>query len=749
MSVSKVISISFLFISFVLAFTSVFAQSEIELLTLEQEFVESAVKAKQRLEEAPSSVYIISSDVINRFSFFSIGDALSWSPGIWGIYNLTTYNFGVRGIHGGPKAGSRIFKVMLDSSDYVVFRPSGESFLGPEFIPISMIKSIEVVKGPASALYGANAFIGVLNIRTKEPDEMDPLFIRIAPGFVFGEKKMNFSQIGEVSGSVINTVGAFEIPFAVGVYFTHWKRDSMNFSPDSIGFSESTNVTNVKERNSNREKYLDKFNQNDDLTTLSLFGRTGLKYGDVDLKIKGIFQGFSASAQFLDYGILNPQNRVSLMNSALSSEISYKINVDGFIIKPVLYAGLFSSSPITENFPSDKMKIFLPDRKVVETGTYIGKFGSDSLDGRFEISVQKDKNLFLIGVDVMNDVERILTVYQQLPSGITEVKRPEEPKKIFRNTGFYGQGYIFPVEEVGKFGDFSVLGIGGLIGVRYDDHSIYEDVFNIRAGLVLLPLKRSGFLTYIKGIYGTSFRAPSPEQLFTSPQVAGDFTGNPSLKPEKAKTFEVIGGGDFKFYEFSLKPELSFYIIDVRDAIKFEREGAFIKATNIREQKSIGGDINLSVRAKLFDILLGYSLTKLVIFDEEFGKDVEYHDEFFPSNIINLQFSLKKENIGSFSLVSLGVLGRFVGKRSAPTVAMKFYTGSSYPEEKYYLPSYIDFGLSARAETTQLLGYSTSAFIRVDGIASLLGKRYWEPGFSGLDIPGRLPSIFIGLEQSF
>lgn len=739
--------IGFFVISYGITAVNGFSQSEIELLTLEQEFVESAVKAKQKLEEAPSAVYIISYDAIGRFSFISIGDALNWTPGIWGIYNLATYNFGVRGIHGGPKAGSRIFKVMLDSSDYVVFRPSGESFLGPEFIPLSMIKSIEVVKGPASALYGANAFMGVLNVRTKEPEEMDPLFIRVAPGFVFGEKNINFSKVAEVSSGVINTIGAVEIPLAIGVYFTQWKRDGMKLSPDSIGFSESSIVTNIKERNQNK-KYFDKFNQNDDLTTLSLLGRSGLKYGDLELKIKGIFQGFSASAQFLDYGILEPQNRISLINSGLSGEISYKINVDGFIIKPSLYAGLFSSFPITENFPSDSIKIFPPDRKVVETGAYIYKFGSNSLDGRFEISAQKDKNLILVGVDIMDDAERILTVYQQLPSGITEVKRPEKPKVKFKNTGFYGQGYIFPVEEIGKLDGFSVLGIGGLVGVRYDNHNIYEDVFNIRLGLVFLPLKKSGFLTYLKGIYGTSFRAPSPEQLFTSPQVAGDFTGNPNLKPEKAGTIEFIGGGDFKVYDISIKPEISFYTIDVKDAIKFERKGAFIEAKNIRKQKSIGTDINFSVKAKSFDAILGYSLSKIAILDEEFGKDIEYHDEFFPSGILNLQFSLKKENIGDFSLVSLGVLGRFVSQRSAPTVAMKTYTGKSYSEEKYYLPSYMDLGLSARAETTKLFGYSTAAFIRADGIVSLLGKRYWEPGFSGLDVPGRLPFIFIGLEQS-
>ena len=35
------------------------------------------------------------------------------------------------------------------------------------------IDRIEVIRGPGSALYGANAFLGVVNIITREPDSFD------------------------------------------------------------------------------------------------------------------------------------------------------------------------------------------------------------------------------------------------------------------------------------------------------------------------------------------------------------------------------------------------------------------------------------------------------------------------------------------------------------------------------------------------------------------------------------------------
>lgn len=726
------------------------SQEEVELLTFEQEFVESAIKLKQRVEEAPSSVFIIRSDQISMFSFFSIGDILNWTPGLWGIYNYTTYNFGVRGIHGGPKAGSRIFKVMIDSSDYLAFRPSGESLLGPEFIPISMIKSVEIVKGPASALYGANAFMGTINVKTKEPDEMDPLFIRAMPGILFGEKKVNFVQLGELSSSLISNFGELEVPLAFGVYLTQWKRDGLGFSTSSLGFSESDIVTNIKERNKNRNLYFDKLSQNDDLSSASLLLITGARLKDFNLKVKGLFQGFSASAQFLDYGILNPANRVSLLNSGLSAELSYQIEQAGFVVKPTIYMGFFFASPITQRFPSENITLFEPDRKVVETGTFVGTFGSSAVDGRAEISVQKEKNLVLLGADIMNDSENILKVFQQLPGGLTPVSVPEKPKITFRNTGFYGQAYVFPFEKVTEWKGFSVLGLGGLFGVRYDDHNIYEDVLNLRIGVVTLPLKKRGFLTYLKGIYGTSFRAPSPEQLFAKPQFAGDFDGNPDLKPEKARIFETIFGGDFGLTDFSVKPEISIFFIAVRDAIKFEKRGAFIRAVNIQRQQSVGTDVTLVLKyLKLVEFSLGYSFSRVTVFDKEGGVDVEYHDEFFPPHIINSSLVFRKENIGAFSSFSVGVLGRFVSRRSAPTTAMKEFTGFAYNPQKYYLPSYFNLGLAIRVETTKIFGYYTAGTIRFESIPSLFGFRYWEPGFSGLDIPGTPPVIFLSVEQAF
>jgi iron complex outermembrane receptor protein len=74
-------------------------------------------------------------------------------------------------------------------------------------VTLPEIKRIEVLKGPASAIYGFNAFDGVINIITKSPEEMKGTTLQFGGG-----------EFGTISSAAIHagTQGKFGYRLSVG-----------------------------------------------------------------------------------------------------------------------------------------------------------------------------------------------------------------------------------------------------------------------------------------------------------------------------------------------------------------------------------------------------------------------------------------------------------------------------------------------------------------------------------------------------
>lgn len=128
--------------------------------------VVSSTKTAQRAAQTPAVVTIITGDEILGRGYTSLAAALRTVPGFYDVDDLVTHNLGVRGINGGKGASGNVVLVMIDGMP-VDYAPSTGNFLGPELIPLEMIERVEIIRGPASALYGANAFLGAINIITR------------------------------------------------------------------------------------------------------------------------------------------------------------------------------------------------------------------------------------------------------------------------------------------------------------------------------------------------------------------------------------------------------------------------------------------------------------------------------------------------------------------------------------------------------------------------------------------------------
>jgi outer membrane receptor protein involved in Fe transport len=118
--------------------------------------------------DAPNAVSIITGEELRASGVTSIPDALRRVPGIDVMaMSPADYNIGIRGFN--DRLANKVLVLVDGRSVYM-------DFIGATNWPLLSISAadierIEVVRGPGAALYGANAFSGVINIITKSPGQ--------------------------------------------------------------------------------------------------------------------------------------------------------------------------------------------------------------------------------------------------------------------------------------------------------------------------------------------------------------------------------------------------------------------------------------------------------------------------------------------------------------------------------------------------------------------------------------------------
>jgi iron complex outermembrane receptor protein len=125
----------------------------------------SASRLSQPQNAAPAAVTVIDQTMIRASGFRDIPDLFRLVPGFTVAYTRAN-TWGV-GYHGLADAFSRRMQVLIDGRS-VYTAAFGEVPWASLPLSIEDIERIEVVRGPNSATYGANAFFGIINIITKD-----------------------------------------------------------------------------------------------------------------------------------------------------------------------------------------------------------------------------------------------------------------------------------------------------------------------------------------------------------------------------------------------------------------------------------------------------------------------------------------------------------------------------------------------------------------------------------------------------
>ncbi len=154
---------------------------EEEFLFADEEVVISAAKYEQKISEAPSTIYVITEEDIRQSGLTTIPDILRMVPGLDVItVSPSQTEVNARGFNKPP---SNKMVVMIDGFSYY---ENGYNLVLWNAFPIVLdeIKQIEIIIGPGSALYGANAFSGLINIITKTPAEIKKLQLVSTGGLI-------------------------------------------------------------------------------------------------------------------------------------------------------------------------------------------------------------------------------------------------------------------------------------------------------------------------------------------------------------------------------------------------------------------------------------------------------------------------------------------------------------------------------------------------------------------------------------
>ena len=129
------------------------------------EVVVTATRTERATEEVPAGISVVTKEDIKDTRMFNLKEALSGLPGVQSESKNGGYDSRLIIRGAGLKARYGVREIMILLDGVPITDPDGMSRL--DFVDSEMVERIDIVKGPNSTLYGANAAGGVVNIITK------------------------------------------------------------------------------------------------------------------------------------------------------------------------------------------------------------------------------------------------------------------------------------------------------------------------------------------------------------------------------------------------------------------------------------------------------------------------------------------------------------------------------------------------------------------------------------------------------
>lgn len=512
------------------------ASLEEEMAWLRAEtFVITASRVLENIKKSAASISVITERDIESMGARYLVDVFKNIPGMnaW-YYNDGVYKIDSRGFF---KSTGQHMLLMVNS------HPLNESFLGgfSTFLTMTVenVKQIEIIRGPGSALYGANAFAGVINVITKDAQDIDGLEVIARTGSyqtqhynaLFGKR---FTDIGlTLNINYYKTDG----------YDAYIEQDRQSLIDQLMPFSVSLAPGNAI----NPEEKFDVFGQVK-YKGFTLEGRyiDGEKERPISIA-NTLTEG--NTAPWVDYYVsLNYEYELSEKWSVAAKVYRnfsrIENNVQGYAPGAALPTAPLG---LPEIFPEGVKAKFSQDnnRAGTELQAKYNMTETNTIVSGVTYEKMEQSNIKYAANFRYTPIQNVIV---RLPAIMDFTEADSHNKAVSRT---FTAGFVEDLWDITE--DFRVT-----LGARYDHYSDFGGSFNPRAGAVWQFLEGYD----LKILYGRAFRAPSFYELYSRNNPS--FVGNPDLKPEIVDTYEVSIGAD---PTDALSARLTGFRNDVQDSV--------------------------------------------------------------------------------------------------------------------------------------------------------------------------------------
>jgi hemoglobin/transferrin/lactoferrin receptor protein len=206
---------------------------DLQAQTVLEEVLVTATRLPRVVQDVPGTISLISSEQIEAQLANDIKDIVRYEPGV--SVNTSARGgdsgFTIRGI-----GGSRVLTIVdgIRSSDFL---QAGPAAYGNDNFETADIKSVEIIRGPASVIYGADALAGAVIITTKSAADY------LGEQSRFTGLSMQHSSIDEQLSSTLMHAQQFD-SLGVVAQYTHREREERK--NDGTAFNNGEDLSTDK-----------------------------------------------------------------------------------------------------------------------------------------------------------------------------------------------------------------------------------------------------------------------------------------------------------------------------------------------------------------------------------------------------------------------------------------------------------------------------------------------------------------------